>query len=77
MSVVSQIPADREIYVFEKLSLEYSWKIKKTIYCKHLGIHWRDSGLTMKYNLPESDISFNSQIPTDREICAFESLNFE
>jgi hypothetical protein len=44
---------------------------------KPLDLHWRDSDTTMTYTLPQSDISFFSQIATDREIYAFEKLSFE
>jgi hypothetical protein len=77
MSFVSQIPADREIYAFEKLSSEYLWKIKMSLFSKPLDLHWRDSDMTMTYTLPQSDIRFVSRIPTDREIYAFEKLSFE
>jgi hypothetical protein len=41
---------------------------------KPLDIHWRDSDMKLTYTFPQRDISFVSQIPTDREIFAFSKI---
>jgi hypothetical protein len=77
MSFVSQIPTDRQIYAFEKLTFEWPRKIKMSLSCKPLYIHCRVSDMKLTYTWPHTDMSFVSQIPTDREIYAFEKLSFE
>jgi hypothetical protein len=59
-------------YMPLKIEFRKTLKIKISLYSKPLYLHLRDSDKTMTYTLPQSDISFISQIPTDREIYAFE-----
>jgi hypothetical protein len=77
MSFVSQFSTDREIYAIEKITFEYPWKMKSSLSCKPFDLLWRDFAMTMIYTLPQIDMSCVSQIPTDREIYAFEKFNFE
>jgi hypothetical protein len=52
-------------------------KIEMSLSSNPLDIHCRDSDMKLTYTLTQWDISFISQIPTDREICDFEKLTFE
>jgi hypothetical protein len=76
MGCASQIPIGREIYAFEKLTFEYPSKIKSSLSSKPLDLHWRTFDMTMTYMVPQTDMSFVSQFPTDRVIYAFEKMTF-
>jgi hypothetical protein len=70
MSFVSQIPTEREIYAFEKLSFEYPWKIKMSLSRKPLNIHWRLSDMKLTYKCPHTIMSlYLTDSYRSRDIC--------